>query len=287
MKDNQSPEQDKKLSEKQKEEWVRAHRLTLIAISIATVGLIIAILSATAGWLKFPKVARAFGLESWLGDSLSTSPPSNQNTDIARSKQTNNENIDPLSIDQIEIQNESVTEDYQSSAYALPIIVRVTWHDNSDTTFEIFNKRRPIRPFQTFSINTPERPEVITVDDIIPNEFSGNFLVFDDLNFDGYVDFLVRDNHSACCYGYKAFIYNPYLGTFAPDQQLNDIFPLFRGYQSFPKKKEIHVFHSCVGNILRIVYQWQEGKIVPTHNYVISIEDGKEVEISDPDDICG
>lgn len=262
-----------KSTEKKKEDWVRAHKLAIVTITLSLLSLVVGITSAAAGWLKFPAVGRAIGLKDWLEDS---SPATASNESATE--------------DESKLQDEIISHEYEPPINygLLPVVVRVTWRENSKTIIEIYNKKKPAHPFQTFSINDAERPITgfgFSYDKAIG--FSGDFLIFDDLNFDGYVDFLVRFNHSVCCYGYKGFTYNSYHGAFAPDENLNEIFSFFAGYELIPPKKEIHVFHHCPPGNLKIIYQKKDGILVPVRYYDINIHNGKETEVEYPEEVCG
>ena len=64
-----------------KEPFVRAHKLTLVQITIATLSLIFTVGGFTAAWLKFPSVAQFFNLENLTSDSKSNQPETNSNTE--------------------------------------------------------------------------------------------------------------------------------------------------------------------------------------------------------------
>lgn len=254
---------------KQKESWVRAHKLSALAISISSLALFASIASATAGWLKFPIVARRLGVDKWLEDKIPALSENDQ-ADNDESKKSN-------------LPDEVVRLDFESDAYQLPLLVRVTWSEKSKTVFEIFNKKKPDKAFQTFSMET-ERPSI----GFQSEEFgkSGNFLIIDDVNFDGYADFLVENNQSVCCVGYDLFKYDSYKGTFVADK-FEGIFDFFAGYESRPKEREIRIAHHCPPGNLLIVYRIKEGRPVPVRYYDINIHGGKDVEVNSPEEVCG
>jgi hypothetical protein len=200
---------------KQKEPWLRQHKLTVLAIIIAFFALIGTWLSATGAWLKFPFIVSLLGLEKLNADSNSDS-------------------------EEPSIKDVTFTSEFTEKA--VPLFIRVTSKANSDTLFEIYRKKTDSKPFQSFTYKTP-------VEDIS----------FKDLDFDGSIDFLVREikleSPSAHADGYKVFVYDYKTGGFSLNNSLSAALDFVYSFDSDKKRKELNTYIDCApGTTVKTVY---------------------------------
>ncbi len=241
---------------KEKEPYVRAHKLTMIQIAIGSLALIVAFSAFVAAVIKFPVVAKFFHLEFLLTDKS------------AEQTKTDTDLDNPVVADQTFIS--------EYKAKIEPLFIRVTSKKNSDTLFEIFNKKSDSKPFQSFTYNT-------AVENII----------FEDLDFDGLTDFLIQatvlDSASAHADSYKVFVYNSSSKSFALNKSLTGALAFVYRYDINKKRKELNTYIDCApGRPVKTVfaidsdesYAAEEKIFKPIHLYAVN--DGKESDLTEP-----
>lgn len=246
---------DQEKAKKQKEPWIRQHKVGIVAILVT---LSIGIPSLLGTWLRFPAVARFFKLEWLLKDDTQTQ------------ENTNNSNTDNFDTT---IEDETVVREFKSSntSKGQAVLVRVTERGNSPTEFEFFHKE-DVKPFQSFKYDVA----VETIE-------------FDDLNFDGYFDVLLRTSHSVCCVSYEALIFNAYQQRFYPSDTLNQAMGLIAGYELISNKKELNIYYHCPPSAAQATYKVEVGYLgettfEPIHYY--DITSNKEVEVDSIRSVC-